>query len=33
VFDGKIAVGDKVRMMNSGAEYEVVEVGTLSTSP
>ncbi len=31
VFDGKIAVGDKVRMMNSGAEYEVVEVGTLST--
>lgn len=31
VFDGKIAVGDKVKMMNSGEEYEVVEVGTLST--
>lgn len=30
VFDGTIAVGDKIRMMNSCAEYEVVEVGTLS---
>lgn len=30
VFDGKISVGDRVRMMHTGAEFEVVETGTLS---
>ena len=30
VFDGKISVGDKVRMMHTGAEFEVTETGTMS---
>jgi len=30
VFDGKVKPGMKIRMMSSGAEYEVVEVGTFS---
>ncbi len=29
--DGCIKVGDRVRMMHTGAEFEVVELGTLST--
>lgn len=31
VFEGSISVGTKVRMMHTGAEFEVVEIGTLST--
>ncbi|MBQ3081875.1 MAG: translation elongation factor 4 [Clostridia bacterium] len=31
VKDGVVKVGDKVRMMHTGAEFELVEVGTLST--
>ncbi len=31
VKDGTVKVGDKVRMMHTGAEFELVEVGTLST--
>ena len=30
VMDGSISVGDRVRMMHTGAEFEVVEMGTLS---
>ena len=30
VMDGKIAVGDTVKMMHTGAEFEVVEVGALN---
>ena len=30
VFDGKISVGDKVRMMHTDAEFEVTETGTMS---
>ena len=30
VFDAKISVGDKVRMMHTGAEFEVTETGTMS---
>lgn len=30
VMDGSISVGDRVRMMHTGAEFEVVELGTLS---
>ena len=33
VFDGTIKTGDKIRLMNSGAEYEVVEVGVNSPKP
>lgn len=29
VIDGKLSVGDTVRMMHTGAEFDVVEVGTL----
>ena len=29
VVDGKLSVGDTVRMMHTGAEFDVVEVGTL----
>ena len=29
VMDGKLSVGDTVRMMHTGAEFDVVEVGTL----
>ena len=29
--DGTISVGDRVKMMHTGAEFEVVELGTLST--
>lgn len=29
LYDGKIRVGDKIRMMNTGAEFETVEVGTM----
>ena len=31
VIDGTVKVGDAVRMMHTGAEFELVEVGTLST--
>ena len=30
VMEGKLSVGDTVRMMHTGAEFEVVEVGTLN---
>lgn len=33
VFDGTVKTGDKIRLMNSGAEYEVVEVGVNSPKP
>ena len=33
VFDGTVKPGDKIRLMNSGAEYEVVEVGVNSPKP
>ena len=33
VFDGTVKSGDKVRLMNSGAEYEVIEVGVNSPKP
>ena len=33
VYDGTIKPGDKIRLMNSGAEYEVVEVGVNSPKP
>ena len=29
LYDGKIKAGDKIRMMNTGAEFEAVEVGTM----
>ncbi len=29
VFDGTLKAGDKIRMMNTGAEFETIEVGTL----
>jgi len=29
IMDGKLSVGDTVRMMHTGAEFDVVEVGTL----
>ncbi len=29
VMDGKLSVGDRVQMMHTGAEFDVVEVGTL----
>ena len=29
LYDGKIKAGDKIRMMNTGAEFETVEVGTM----
>ncbi len=29
VFDGKLKAGDKIRLMSSGAEFDVVEVGTM----
>lgn len=29
VFDGTLRAGDKIRMMNTGAEFETIEVGTL----
>ena len=31
VKNGRMRVGDKVRMMHTGAEFEIVELGTLST--
>ncbi|MBR6754566.1 MAG: translation elongation factor 4, partial [Clostridia bacterium] len=31
VKNGRMKVGDKVRMMHTGAEFEIVELGTLST--
>ena len=31
VKNGKMKVGDRVRMMHTGAEFEIVELGTLST--
>ena len=31
VFEGSLSVGDKIKMMHTGAEFEVVEAGTLST--
>jgi len=33
VLNGSIKAGDKVRMMATGAEYEVIEVGTRNPSP
>ncbi len=30
VMDGRLQVGDRVKMMHTGAEFDVVEVGTLS---
>ncbi|PKM62387.1 MAG: elongation factor 4 [Firmicutes bacterium HGW-Firmicutes-21] len=30
VFEGSISVGDNIKMMHTGAEFEVVETGTLS---
>ncbi len=30
VFDGKLSVGDTVQMMHTGAQFDVVEVGTLN---
>ena len=30
VFEGSISVGDRVKMMHTGAEFEVVETGTMS---
>ena len=29
VFDGCVRVGDKIRMMSTGKEYEIVEVGVM----
>ncbi len=29
IFDGKLSAGDRIRMMNTGAEFDVVEVGHL----
>ena len=31
VVNGRMRVGDRVRMMHTGAEFEIVELGTLST--
>lgn len=31
VFEGSISPGDKIKMMHTGAEFEIVETGTLST--
>ena len=31
LYDGKLAPGDRVRMMHTGAEFEVVETGTMSS--
>lgn len=33
VFEGTVKPGDKIRLMNSGAEYEVTEVGVNSPKP
>lgn len=33
VFEGTVKKGDKIRLMNSGAEYEVAEVGINSPKP
>ena len=33
VYDGTVKPGDKIRLMNSGAEYEVVAVGVTSPKP
>ena len=30
VFDGSLKAGDRIRMMSTGAEFEVVEVGTMA---
>jgi len=30
VFDGSVKAGDKIRLMSTGAEFEVVEVGTMA---
>ncbi len=30
IFDGSLSVGDRVKMMHTGAEFEIVETGTLS---
>ena len=31
VFDGSVGAGDRIRMMNTGAEFDVVEVGNMGT--
>ncbi len=31
VFDGRIKAGERIRMMNTGAEFDVIEVGTMGT--
>lgn len=33
VFEGTVKTGDKIRLMNSGSEYEVTEVGVNSPGP
>ncbi len=31
LFEGSLSVGDRIRMMNTGAEFDVTEVGTMKT--
>ncbi|MBR2634230.1 MAG: translation elongation factor 4 [Clostridia bacterium] len=31
LFEGSLAKGDRIRMMNTGAEFDVTEIGTMST--
>ena len=31
LFEGTLSVGDRIRMMNTGAEFDVTEVGTMKT--
>ncbi|WP_024855785.1 hypothetical protein [Levilactobacillus brevis] len=33
LFEGTVKPGDKIRLMNSGSEYEVTEVGVNSPKP
>ncbi|MDO4833629.1 MAG: GTP-binding protein, partial [Bacillota bacterium] len=33
IFDGRVAEGDMIRLMNTGKKYEVTEVGTYSPGP
>jgi len=30
IFDGTLKIGDRIRMMNTGAEFEVIDVGVMS---
>ena len=31
LFEGSLSIGDRIRMMNTGAEFDVTEVGTMKT--